>query len=150
MESSQLCTSRGGGGSNRVMNATCLGENLECDERFGDKSRCDLGLSFSPLHQPVPAYPWTQLEVGGQWQGSMDPHGHHMESDSWAIPAPLGALGLRAGKGWQGIDEGERRRKRGEKTGLLNCKGKTPEMSPSNCDLEDGLRETTGNHSPLL
>jgi len=45
--------------------------------------------------------------------------------------------------GWK---EGEER----EKTGLLNCKGKTPEMSPSNCDLEDGLRETTGNHSPLL
>lgn len=138
------------------MNATCLEKNLECDERFGDKSRCDSGLSFSPLYQPVPAYPPDQIGgEGGQWhpsgchQGSMDPHGHHMESDSWAIPAPWGPLGLKAGKGWQGIDEGGRRGERGKKQGCSTVR-KTPEMSPSNCDLEDGLRETTGNHSPLL
>ena len=78
MESSQLCPFRGGGGSNGVMNATCLGENLACNERFGDKSRCDLGLSFSPTSSASTSLPTNQIGGGGQWQGSMDPHGHHM------------------------------------------------------------------------
>ena len=95
------------------MNTACLGENLACDEQFTDK--IVIRALILPTSPASTGLLMDQTGGGrGQCQGSMDPHGHHMESDSWATPAPLGALGLRARKRWQGTDGGGRKGKKGK------------------------------------
>lgn len=92
-------------------------------------------------HSPT-TYPQTKLAR------SMSLHRSQRETDHWAIPAPFGALGLRAGGTGQGID-GIRRgwKGNGKQWGMPNPNGGTSEKSPKSLQLGRWFR---GEGSSLL